>query len=136
MTKEKLQIIQHSLGCNEYGECGREYRDEDDGCFVYYRNRYVADPNPVLAEMVADGLLVDNGSVKVYGGMHYYKVTKAGMDAMLANAPRLTRAQKRYRAYLNSDSGMTFGQWLKAVAQMEKEKRDYAVGNKEQKGTH
>ena len=114
MEAEALHIIQHSLGCDANGETTYRGRDEGDGCFEFYRNRYVSDPEPLLVAMVADGLLEDRGAVKMYGGMHYYRVTQRGVAEMKLRRKKLTPAQRRYREFLNADCGMSFGNWLKA----------------------
>lgn len=48
----------------------------------------------------------------------YYNctVTEAGKAAMLEQSPKppkLTRGQKRYRRFLDADTGESFGEWLK-----------------------
>lgn len=116
MNPEHLHILQHSLGCDEHGQSQTKLRDEGDGCFGYYRNRYVSDPTPDLIAMVSAGLLEDRGAYDVAGGMHYYRVTAAGVAAMKQHSPKppvLTRGQKRYREFLSADSGWTFGEFLK-----------------------
>lgn len=115
MNKEQLHILQHSLGCDEYGlaDIGR---DENDGCFGYYRNRYVSDPTPDLLALVEAGLMRDHGAHKLAGGMHYYRVTEQGLFAMRREsptAPKVSRARKRYLAFLDADLGCTFGEYLK-----------------------
>lgn len=67
MSPEHLHILQHSLGCDQYGR-GEVGRDEVDGCFGYYRNRYVSDPTPDLTTLVAEGLVSDSGAYPLYGG--------------------------------------------------------------------
>ena len=44
------------------------------------------------------------------------QVTDAGKEAVKRESPKppkLTRSQKRYRAFLKADTGESFGQWLK-----------------------
>jgi hypothetical protein len=46
-------------------------------------------------------------------------VTEDGKRAMLAaspNPPKLTRSQRRYREFLDADSGLSFLEWLKYSA--------------------
>ena len=115
MTENKLSIIQHALGCDKYGQTEYRGRDEGDGCFSYYRNRYVTDPGvPEIEALIKDGLMEDLGPVKMYSGMHFYRVTKAGVEAMKAQSPKLSRAERRYRDYLRADTGQSFGQWIKS----------------------
>jgi hypothetical protein len=116
LTPDQLHILQHSLGCDQYGR-GTLGRDERDGTHGYSRNRYVSDPTPDLDALVAAGLMQDRGAVAVYGEMHGYVVTRLGVDTMLKQSPKppkLTRSQKRYQEYLDADCGMTFGEWLKS----------------------
>lgn len=104
MTPEQLHILQHSLGCDQYGRG------------TMYRNRYVSDPNHNLESLVRQGWLQDHGSYKEFGGMHFYSVTEPGVTAMKAASPyppKLNRDKRRYQAFLDSDSGLRFGEWLK-----------------------
>lgn len=46
-----------------------------------------------------------------------FNVTDIGRAAVTATAdpkPKLTRAQRRYKAYLDSDSGLRFSEWLRS----------------------
>ncbi len=116
MNPEHLHILQHSLGCDEHGQTTHRLRDEDDGCFGYYRNRYVADPNPDLEALCRAGWMEDRGAHEIADGMHYYRVTKAGLAEMLFHSPKppaLTAGQRRYREYLDADCGMSFIEYLK-----------------------
>lgn len=106
MTPEQLQILQHSLGVDRYGQGD------------IYRNHFCAgaDDEPVCRELVAMGYM------RVWhpneSPLPYYNcaVTEAGKQAMLESSPKppvLTRDQKRYREFLNADTGESFGEWLK-----------------------
>lgn len=128
LTPEQLHILQHALGCDEYGQS--EYasrwhnRDEKDGCWTYPRNRYVSDPDPDLAALVTAGFMADHGAYELAGGMHYFRVTEKGRDAMIAQSPKppvLTAGQKRYREWLHADCGMSFGEWLRVRRKYEKD---------------
>lgn len=119
MTPEQLHIIQHSLGCDKYGQSKSRGRDEHDGCFGFHRNRYVSDPTPDLVALVSDGLMIDHGAQKLANGMHCYAVTRAGilaMDEQSPAPPKLTRGQTRYRAFLRCDffdgTFIEFCQWM------------------------
>jgi len=113
MSEQELHILQHSLGCDEFGESATRHKDEGDGCFEYYRNRYVSDPTDVLTAMVGKRLLENLGPVAMYGGMNFYRVTAFGVGSMKQHSKKLTPSKRRYRDYLNADSGMSFGEWLK-----------------------
>lgn len=104
ITHEQLHILQHSLGVDCYG-CGRQYR-----------NRYISDSNDDLNTLCGLGLMKDYGPWEVAGGHHFYAVTETGKQAVAEQSPRppkLTRSQKRYRAFLEADNSMRFGEWLK-----------------------
>jgi len=116
LTLNQLHILQHSLGCDQYGQSTYSGRDENDGCGIYARNRYVSDPDIDLSILVECDLLEDRGAIKVYGDMHYYVVTKEGIAVMKAQSPRppkLTKSQSRYREFCDADCGLKFSEWLK-----------------------
>lgn len=117
MTPNQLHIVQHALGCDLFGRTTYKGRDEGDGCFEFHRNRYVADSDADLCALLAQGLLQDHGAVACYGGMHCYTVTREGVAAMRRESPappRVSRAARRYEAFLAADSGLSFRDWLKA----------------------
>jgi hypothetical protein len=120
LTPEQLHILQHSLGCDKYGQSKSRGRDEHDGCFGFYRNRFVTDAasedGKICEEIVAAGLMQSHGPQKLAAGMHCYGVTQAGilvMDEQSPEPPKLTRGQQRYREFLRSECGESFGEWLK-----------------------
>lgn len=105
MTARQLEIIQHSLGVDQFGQG------------EMYRNHFCAgaDDEPTCRE------LVELGYMRVWHAnqspLPYYNcaVTDAGKAAMLAESPKppkLTRSQKRYREFLNEDCGASFREWL------------------------
>lgn len=110
MTPDQLQILQHSLGVDKFGQ-GRICRnhfcagDRDEG---------------VCRELVALGYMRTWNNSDADGrtdGFPYYNcsVTDAGKSAMLAESPqppKLTRSQKQYRAFLKADTGYSFIEWL------------------------
>lgn len=115
-TPEQLHIIQHSLGCDKFGQAKNRGADEGDGRHGYYRNRYVSDPTPDLMALTESGFLKDYGAQSLMGGMHYFAVTREGVEAMIQQSPKppkLTRGQKMYREFLSADCGMTFIEYLK-----------------------
>lgn len=130
LTPNQLHILQHSLGCDKYGETSyRGGRDEGDGCFgCYHRNRYICNAgNPDIDALVAAALMQDCGSYgELTGGMHLYMVTKLGVSTMREQspkAPRLSRAAQRYRSYLRSDCGYSFLEWLRFMEAARKDGR-------------
>lgn len=119
LTPEKLQILQHSLGCDQYGQTSYQGRDEGDGCSKYYRNRFVTGPGGADFEecsaLAAAGLMQNHGPRALCGGAYYFSVTTLGVEVMLEASPKppkLTPAQCRYRQFLEEDSGLKFGEWL------------------------
>jgi len=107
---QKLSILQHSLGVDEYGQ-GRQYR-----------NRFVTSPGTDdydhCVSLVADGLMTKHPGNMLTGGNDLFVVTPKGVDFVAANSPKppkLTRSQKRYEDWLAEDGTMSFGQWLKAA---------------------
>ncbi len=106
MKSTKLQILQHSLGLDQYG------------CGPSYRNHFCAGGDDILVceELVQEGLMERFGVNFVKETQ--YRVTKAGKEYIHENSPKppkLTRSQKRYREFLRSDCSMSFGRWLKEI---------------------
>jgi len=105
---ERLHILQHSLGLNQYGEGNQ------------YRNRYVCGPGNYSYDhcllLVEQGLMVRKWSGnELTGGDDLFMVTAKGIDYVALNsppAPKLTRSQQRYRDWLRSDCGYSFREWL------------------------
>ena len=107
MDREALHIMQHALGLDEYGRGSG------------YRNHFVTGPGTkdwdrcrALAEA---GFMEDRGAGALYGGDHCFIVTDAGRAVVREQSPRppkLTASQRRYRRYLDEDSGLPFGEWL------------------------
>lgn len=107
LTARQLEILQHSLGVDEYGR-GQQYRnffcagegDED-----------------VCRELIALGFMRQHRTTEVYPYLNC-SVTNEGRRAMFAcspKPPRLTRAQRRYQEWLRIADvyDITFGEWLK-----------------------
>lgn len=105
-----LQILQHALGLDDYG------------LGAAYRNRFVTTPStvdwPLCQNHVEAGRMARRGPHELFGGEESYcfVVTEAGRQYVKEHSPdppRLSRSQRRYRAYLAADSGMPFGEWLR-----------------------
>jgi hypothetical protein len=122
MSPALLHILQHSLGCDKYGQTEYRGTDEGDGCWWYSRNRFVTDPKgkdgALCQVLVAQGYLTDHGPQQIAGGMHCYTVTEAGRDAMInesPRAPRLSKSKQRYlywRRVADAFGNHTFGDFL------------------------
>jgi len=102
LTKDQLQILQHALGHDEFGQ--------PECC----RNRYISDKDSDLDALVNAGFMKSR-ALAFAGGMRLYFATDKGHAAMLEQSPKppkLTRGQRRYQDYLANDGNMTFGEWL------------------------
>lgn len=109
-----LHILQHSLGVDQHGQ-GRQYRNH----FVTGEG---SDDYPDCMEAVRLGLMTMGRRSELTGGMDAFFVTDAGKLYVAENSPpppKLTRSQKRYRAWLNvSDAtGETFAQFIRRKGQ-------------------
>jgi hypothetical protein len=110
VTAEALHILQHSLGLDRHG------RGEA------YRNHFVTGPGSDdfawCERLAAAGLMHAHGEKgALTGGDHLFTVTQNGRDYVREfspKPPKLTRSQRRYRQYLQDDSGLPFGEWLTA----------------------
>jgi hypothetical protein len=63
------------------------------------------------------GLMVEQGVAVIPEADHCFIVTYDGKKAMADGsppAPKLSRSALRYREFLSEDSGMSFGEWLRA----------------------
>lgn len=108
MTTKQLEILQHALGVDQYGQG------------EMYRNHFCAggDDETVCRELVALGYM--ETFVRTYLPYYNCTVTEAGKTMMLAESPKppkLSRGQRRYREFLNADTGGSFGEWLRDAKQ-------------------
>lgn len=102
-----LEILQHTVGANQFGQ-----RRCD-------RNHYVAgaDDAVLCRALVALGLMIESPSSELTGGDPLFRATDAGKSVVFNQSPappKSSRSAKRYAAFLNQDSGMKFGEWLRA----------------------
>jgi hypothetical protein len=105
LNSRQLEILQHTLGLNEYGQG------------AMYRNHFCAgggDEN-TCRELIALGYMQQHRTTE---WLPYFNcsVTDEGKKAVIRESPKppkFTRSQKRYRDFLHADSDMTFGEWLK-----------------------
>lgn len=105
MTTSQLQILQHALGKDRYGS-------GPDG-----RNYFCAGPGDEsdCRVLVGLGYMVQHETTT---WLPYFNcsVTAAGKAAMRAGslvAPKLTRSQRRYRRFLETDCDMSFRDWIR-----------------------
>jgi len=106
----KLQILQHSLGLNQYGQ-GRQYR-----------NHFVAGPGStdfaICIELVEAGLRKRRSSFILTAGDEVFHVTPAGVDFVALNStkpPKVSKSKARYLRFLEYgdgfDSFLQFCRW-------------------------
>lgn len=109
-TPEQIHILQHSLGI---ADGHREYRN-------YYA---VEDFNADCEALCAVGLMVKSHGVpgydKLMWNMVHYHVTSEGKRVAYDNLPppkKLTRAQRRYQAWLKASDviEMSFIEWCRS----------------------
>ncbi|MCS3807850.1 hypothetical protein [Xanthomonas sp. 4461] len=105
LTPAELHVLRHSLGTGE------------DGRNPSYRNHFVtgagSSDHPTCMQLVDLGLMQRRNGGALSGGDDIFTVTAEGrVAARPAPAAPLTAGQRRYRAFLAADSGLTFGQWL------------------------
>lgn len=105
MNPRHLEILQHALGLDKYGQ----------GSF--YRNRFVTGPGSDDFEHCCD--LVEAGYMArakcdpafIGETNELFYVTEIGVEQVKTHSPKppkLTRSQARYRRYLNADASMPF----------------------------
>lgn len=104
LTPRQLDILQHSLGVDQYGQG------------EMYRNRFCAggDDEDVCRELVALGYIQQH---RTTDWLPYFNcsVTEAGKQAVREQSPKppkLTRSQIRYREFLKSGWDRSFREWL------------------------
>jgi hypothetical protein len=104
--KQQLDILRHTIGEDLHGDTFQK------------RNHYVAggDDVTLCRELVELGYMVEHRATDLSGGDPWFHVTQEG-NAFVAQhrveKPKLSRSKKRYLNYLNSDSWLSFGEWLK-----------------------
>lgn len=108
MNSEQLQILQHSLGLDEYGQ-GESYRNY----FVASEGHHDWEN---LLWLVAAAMMTRRAGNDLSGGGDVFHVTDAGKRAVIEHSPsrpKRTVAQERYDAWLETDCGIPFGEWLR-----------------------
>ncbi len=111
-----LHVLQHAIGRDEFGRPTSRHNPE-------FRNHYCCGPGhdgfEHCRKAVADGLMTERGPRAISGGDHTFFVTVAGRAWIAEHSPKppkVSRSKARYRAYLDADTGETFGEWLKRCA--------------------
>jgi hypothetical protein len=104
---DMLDILQHSLGVDAFGR-GEQYRNH------FVTGEGSSDHATCLLAVALDLMTMRSGN-SLTGGDDLFIVTAAGKQCMADNSPappKLTRSQRRYKAYLDADCTMTFRQWM------------------------
>lgn len=104
----ELHILQHSLGVDQFGQ-GEQYRNH------FCTGPGSEDHGPCMA-LVDKGLMTRRIAPAGFGGMDFFFVTDAGRAFVSEHSPappKLTAGQKRYQRWLDMDSDMSFGDFLR-----------------------
>lgn len=111
-----LHVLQHALGRDEYGR--RKHNATED-----YRNHFCCGPGSAdydtCVAAVCAGLMGGHEPRAISGGDWIFYVTEQGKRHIEVNGPKppkISRGRARYLAYLDADSTVTFGEWLKGEA--------------------
>ncbi|WP_313666176.1 hypothetical protein [Shinella sp.] len=108
MNSKLLDILQRSLGLDEYGRG------------TFYRNRFVtgegSTDHPLCMELVELGYMERFAAVELFGGSDAFTVTEEGKRAAVAESPappKISRSKQRYLDFLAYDGSMTFMEYLR-----------------------
>ncbi len=108
MAEKSLHILQHALGVDQYGQ-GRQYRR-------YFVTGPGTDDWSTCCELVAKGLMEQRPPSDLSGGGHVFLVTQSGVAFVAENSParpKVSRSKQRYLDFLDADSGLRFGEWIR-----------------------
>lgn len=105
LLPEDLAVLQHALGVDKHGQG------------AMYRNHFAAGGEDVAVcqRLVRAGLMRQVATTSVFPDQNFV-VTEMGKTAVREQSPpppKLTRSQRRYREFLDSDSGISFREWLR-----------------------
>ena len=104
----QMQILQHSLGLNEYGQGSQ------------YRNHFVAGGKDIelCLALISEGFMVQRADNGLCGDSPWFSVTLKGIDHVALNSespPKKTRRRMRYLRFLEFgdcfDSFLDFCYW-------------------------
>jgi hypothetical protein len=109
MSNQELQILQHSLGLNEYGQ-GEQYRNH----FVTGKGSKDFD---ACNNLVSIGYMDVRRNHALSGGDDCFFVTESGKKFVADNSPKppkLSKSKQRYQRYLDyGDCFDSFREFLK-----------------------
>ncbi|ARO22906.1 hypothetical protein TAL182_CH01093 [Rhizobium sp. TAL182] len=120
MEENQLHILQHSLGLDQYGR-GQMHRN-------HFVTGAGSDDHAACMALVALGYMTRRANVQIYGGDDLFHVTEVGKRAVIDASPappKLSAGQQRYLDYLDADSSLSFGDWLKWKSRQRAEARIY-----------
>lgn len=108
LESDALQILQHSLGLDRYGQGPR------------FRNHFVAGGRDLVIcrDLVALGFMVEHPASGITGGSPWFNVSPLGIEAVELQSPvpptppKASHSQRRYRDYLRADAGYDFAEFL------------------------
>lgn len=115
MKPRLLEILQHTLGCDQYGRG------------THYRNHFVAGGKDAESceELLRMGLMTKHprrggAGDELTGGMPCYFVTDAGKREMLAQSPRVPRSKRsrafeQWQSYCDAFGNIPFSRFWKEV---------------------
>lgn len=106
MTETELKILRHSLGTDWEGNVRWDRNYFDPG----------GEDLKICESLLAQGYMCKAKTKTAFIGNNLFYVTEAGKQYVREHEPQkkvLTRSQERYRKFLNADSCLDFGEWLK-----------------------
>lgn len=107
LTSDQIHVLRHALGVGDAGT-GRAYRNH------FVTGAGGAD-HTLCTSLVAVGMMTQHAGSALSGGDDVFTVTERGRAAAVsvAVAPPLSRSQRRYQAYLRSESNESFIDWVR-----------------------
>lgn len=126
LTPNQLHILQHSLGCDQYGR-GQQYRN-------HYADHAQSKDWLDLHILVAAGFMEDRGKPAAWGTLTCFVVTDAGKRVMIEQSPpppKVSRSRSRWLEWLDSADAyypMKFGEWLRRKLYKDEVSRRYWQG--------
>jgi len=99
IDKEFLQILQHSIGADQYGQYGP---------YGHHRNFFGTGPGgkdfSLCLKLVEMGMMKNNGHQDIFLGEYWFYVTPKGINTVELESPsppKVSRSKARYKEYLN-----------------------------------
>jgi hypothetical protein len=114
-----LHILQHALGLDQYGRAQSRVPGYDRNYFVADEGGGPASDWGLCMAHVEAGRMKRHGPRAIFGGDNSYcfTVTDAGKAYVREHSPKppkRTRSQRRYAAFIEADSSLSFGEWMKS----------------------